>query len=226
MMDTHQSEATVARKSRVLIVDDHPIVRRGLADMIGCQPDLAVCGEAADVDEAMQQVEATQPDVAVIDLSLKGGHGIELIEQIKSRHERIRMLVSSMHDEMLFAERALRAGAMGYITKQESAENLLEAIRHVLRGEIYLSSRMTGRLLRNIRGGGTLDQDPIGGLSNRELEVFEMIGQGMTTQQIAHKLGLSPKTVETHREKIKDKLNLRNSAELSRRAVQWVLEIR
>ena len=224
---TSQDNGTPAlRRRSVLIVDDHPIVRRGLADMIACQPDLEVCGEAADVAEAMRQVDLSHPDVVIVDLSLRGGHGIELIEQIRARDDHTRMLVSSMHDETLFAERALRAGAMGYITKQEPTENLLEAIRQVLRGEVYLSPRMTGRLLRGLRDGASIQQDPIRSLSNRELQVFEMIGQGMTTQQIARTLGLSPKTIETHREKLKDKLSLRNSAELNRRAVQWVLESR
>lgn len=217
------NNGTVFAKRKVLIVDDHPIVRRGLANMIACQTDLEVCGEAADVAEAVQKVETTHPDVVVIDLSLKTGHGIELIEQIKARNDPTKMLVSSMHDETLFAERALRAGAMGYITKHEPIENLLEAIRQVLRGEIYLSSRMTGRLLRHVQGGRSVDEDPIGTLSNREIEVFEMIGQGRTTQQIANNLGLSPKTIETHREKIKEKLNLKNSTELNRCAIQWVL---
>ena len=147
MMNT-RTDKTTAPKRRVLIVDDHPIVRRGLCDVIASQPDLEVCGEAADVPEAIHQVESSHPDVVVIDLALKGSHGIELIELIKARDERIKMLVSSVHDETLFAERTLRAGAMGYISKQEPTESLLEAIRQVLRGEIYLSSRMTGRVLR------------------------------------------------------------------------------
>jgi DNA-binding NarL/FixJ family response regulator len=226
MSTTTNKMTTKTTKYRVLIVDDHPIVRRGLADLIDHQTDLEVCGEAADVGEALQIAEATHPDVIVVDLALKSGHGIELVEQIKARHDGIKMLVSSMHDEMLFAERTLRAGAMGYIAKQEPTENLLEAIHQVLRGEIYLSPRMSSRLLHHVVGGKALEEDPIASLSNRELEVFEMIGQGLTIQQIAAKLQLSPKTIETHREKIKGKLNLKNSAELGRRAVQWVLENR
>jgi DNA-binding NarL/FixJ family response regulator len=223
-MTINGNRTTAPGRRKVLIVDDHPIVRRGLADIISSQPDLEVCGEASTVAEALQEVEKTRPDLVLTDLALKGAHGIELIEQIKARDERIKILVSSMHDEMLFAERALRAGAMGYISKQEPTDTLLEAIRRVLRGEIYLSSRMTGRLLRSVRSGGSVGQDPVESLSNRELEVFQMIGQGLTTQQIARNLGLSPKTIETHREKIKEKMNLKNSAELNRRAVQWVLE--
>jgi DNA-binding NarL/FixJ family response regulator len=224
MSTTTNKMLNKATKYRVLIVDDHPIVRRGLADLIDHQPDLEVCGEAADVAEALQVVAATQPDVVVVDLALKSGHGIELVEQIKARYDGVKMLVSSMHDEMLFAERTLRAGAMGYIAKQEPTENLLEAIHQVLRGEIYLSPRMSSRLLHHVVGCKALEEDPIASLSNRELEVFEMIGQGLTIQQIAAKLQLSPKTIETHREKIKQKLNLKSSTELNRRAVQWVLE--
>ena len=223
MAITNKSFGT-ARRYKVLIVDDHPIVRRGLADLIAQEPDLEVCGEAADAAEALQQVEQDCPDVAVVDISLRSGHGLELIEQIKAKHDRVRMLVSSMHDELLFAERCLRAGAMGYIPKQEPTEKLIEAIRLVLRGQIYLTSRMANRLLHFVAGGKALDENPIRRLSNRELEVFEMIGQGLTTQQIAQKLQLSDKTIETHREKIKRKLNLKNSAELSRSAVQWVLQ--
>jgi len=220
------NSATDARinKFRVLIIDDHPIVRRGLTEMINQEPDLEVCGEAADMADALEQVQQRQPDVMVVDLSLKSGHGIDLIEQVKAINPSIRMLVSSMHDESLFAERALRAGALGYLSKQEPAGKLLDAIRQVARGEIYLSSAMSNRLLYAVVGGDQLHRNPIAGLSNRELEVFEMIGQGLATKQIAGRLHLSPKTIETHREKIKSKLNLTNSNELNRRAVQWVLE--
>jgi DNA-binding NarL/FixJ family response regulator len=212
------------KKYRVLLVDDHPLVRRGVADVIARETDLELCGEAADVAEALAELDRTSPDVVVVDLSLKTGHGIELIEKIKARGTEVKTLVSSMHDESLFAERVLRAGAMGYITKQEPPEMLVKAIRQVLRGEVYLSQRMTNRLLRRVTAGTPTDEDPVHGLSNREVEVYEMIGQGLTIQQIAIRLHLSPKTVETHREKIKQKLNVKNSAELNRRAVQWVLE--
>ena len=213
----------VKKKHRIFIVDDHPIVRRGLSELIGMEPDMEVCGEAADVAEAIKLIDSTKPDVAIIDISLKSGHGLELIEHIKANHENVKMLVSSVHDEMLFAERSLRAGALGYIPKLETTENLLDAIHQVLRGEIYLTAHMSNRLMHNLVSKD-MDSDPIKSLSNRELEVFEMIGQGLTTQQIAGKLKLSAKTVETHREKIKGKLDLKNSTELNRRAVQWVLE--
>jgi DNA-binding NarL/FixJ family response regulator len=213
----------VQKKHKVLIVDDHPIVRRGLAELIAFEPDMEVCGEAADMAEAVKQIDSVRPDVAIIDISLKSGYGLELIEYIKANHSGIKMLVSSMHDELLFAERSLRAGALGYIPKQEATETLLDAIRQVLRGEIYLTARMANRLMHNLVDKPS-QGDPIKTLSNREMEVFEMIGQGLTTQQIAGKLKLSAKTIETHREKIKGKLDLKNSAELNRRAVQWVLE--
>jgi DNA-binding NarL/FixJ family response regulator len=211
------------KKRKILIVDDHPIVRRGLAELIALEPDLEVSGESADMAEALNQIETNPPDAAIIDISLKSGHGLELIERVKAKHADVKMLVSSMHDELLFAERSLRAGALGYIPKHEPTDTLLDALRKVLRGEIYLTSRMSNRLMLNFTGKPA-NTDPIKTLSNRELEVFEMIGQGLTTQQIAGKLKLSAKTVETHREKIKGKLDLKNSAELNRRAVQWVLE--
>jgi DNA-binding NarL/FixJ family response regulator len=213
-------------KTRVLIVDDHPVMRMGLVELLEHEPDLEVAGTACDVPEGLHQIEALRPDVAIVDISLKGGNGIELIEQSKARHLDVKMLVSSMYDESLFAERVLRAGAMGFISKQEPPEEMLSALRQVISGQVYLSSRMANRLLNCVVGGRTPQRDPIEGLSNRELEVFELVGQGMTTKQIARRLTLSPKTIETHREKIKKKLSLKNSAELSCRAVQWVLERR
>ena len=213
-----------AGKYKVLIVDDHPIVRHGLGELIARQPDLKMCGEAADAAEALRQVEATRPDVAVVDISLDGDNGIELVEQIKALYPEVKTLVSSMHDEKTYAGRALRAGALGYINKRESIRKVIDAVRQVLGGEIYLSPQMASQLLHRAAVGQSLDNDPVDTLSNRELEVFEMIGQGMNTQQIAGKLGLSPRTVETHRKKIKTKLNLQNSAQLSRAAFLWVQE--
>jgi len=211
-------------KSKVLIVDDHPIVRHGLGELIARQGDLEVVGEAADVSEALRQIETNRPDVAVIDISLGGENGIELIERIKALYPEVKTLVSSMHDEKTFAGRALRAGALGYINKRESIRKVVDAVRQVLRGEIYLSPQMASQLLHRAAIGEPLDQNPIETLSNRELEVFEMIGQGMNTQQIARKLQLSPRTIETHRKKIKTKLSLQNSAQLSRAAFRWVQE--
>jgi DNA-binding NarL/FixJ family response regulator len=213
-------------KRKVLIVDDHPMVRRGLVDLICREPDLAVCGEASDEVSALRIVTAASPDVVIIDLSLQGGHGIRLIEQIKALGTGSRLLVFSMHDETLFAERALRAGALGYLNKHEPTEKIMEALREVLAGRIYLSPLVAGRLLHSVVGGKNLEHDPIQSLSNRELQIFGMIGDGMPTKKIAAMLHLSRKTVEAHREKTKGKLNLANGAELNRRAVQWALEKR
>lgn len=218
--------SSTGRRVRVLIVDDHPIFRRGLRELIADEPDMEVCCEAADLPEALRCVHTDPPDVAVVDLSLKGGHGLEVIEQIKEQAEGVKMLVCSVHAESLFAERALRAGAMGYLNKEEAADKLIEAIRQVLRGEIYVSGPMAKRLLHGLVGGKPSAQDPIESLTNREMEVFQMIGQGLTTKQIARRLDLSPKTVDAHREKIKTKLHLSNSLQLSHRAFQWVHEHR
>ncbi len=211
-------------KHKVLIVDDHPIVRHGLGELIARQPDLEMCGEAADAAEALREVEANRPDVAVVDISLNDDNGIELVERIRALYPEVKMLVSSMHDEKTFAGRAMRAGALGYINKRESIRKVVDAVRQVLRGEIYLSPQMAKTLLHRAAVGEPLDHDPIDTLSNRELEVFEMIGQGISTQQIARKLRLSPRTIESHRKNIKTKLNLPNSAQLSRSAFQWVQE--
>lgn len=212
-------------KYSVIIVDDHPIVRHGLAQLIERAPNLEVSGQAASASEAMQLIRDLEPAVAVIDISLEGGNGLELIKQIKAQGVDTKMLVSSMHDELLYAERALRAGAMGYLNKVESTDKIVEAIEQILGSRIYLSGPMTERVLqRMMRNDGDTSASPIDSLSDRELEVFEMIGQGLTTRQIAKKLHLSPKTIETHREHIKTKLNLQNNNELVRQAVQWVLE--
>ena len=211
---------------RILIVDDHPIVRKGLAQLLAHEPDMEVCNGAESVNEALELVRACQPDLVVVDISLRDSHGIDLIVEIKAAYPRVKMLVWSMFDEKVFAERALRAGASGYINKQESVERVVDAIRQVLAGEMYLSPRMTNLFLRRVGAGQALEEDPIGQLSNREIEVFEMIGKGLTTRLIARKLKLSPKTIESHREKIKAKLGLKNAAELARRAIQWVLENR
>jgi DNA-binding NarL/FixJ family response regulator len=216
-----QSKKTV----KILIVDDHPIVREGLAARLARQPDFEVCGEAEDVADALDLVKTARPNVVIVDLSLKSGQGLDLIKRIKALDMDTKMLVSSMYDESLYAERSLRAGAMGYVNKQEVSEKIIEAIRQVVDGKIYLSPRMTERLLQHAVGAAPqLVQSPFETLTDRELEIFKMIGKGMTTRQIANDLHLSVKTVETHRENIKGKLDLPNSAELSREAVQWVME--
>jgi DNA-binding NarL/FixJ family response regulator len=223
-MSTAQTTAK-GTNGRILIVDDHALVRRGLATLIGDERDLVVCGEAADTVEALAAVAALRPDLVIVDLSLKTGHGLDLIKQIRSHDERARILVLSMHDEKLFAERALRSGAMGYINKEEATGKVVEAIRQVLAGRVYVSAAMTERLLqRAAETGGAKPRLPSESLSDRELTVFQMIGQGVATREIAERLKLSIKTVETYREHIKAKLGLRNSAELSRHAAQWVLE--
>ena len=219
------SKATPSKRAaRILIVDDHPIVRRGLRELITPTPDLEVCGEAADLPEAIEQVRETHPDLVVVDISLKSGSGIELIKQIKAIDPGIKMVVSSVYDESLYAERALRAGAMGYVNKEEALDKIVEAIRQVLTGRVYLSGDMTSHMLHRSLGGEKAERSSIENLSGRELEIFEMIGRGLTTSQIAGKLHRSVKTVEAHREGLKVKLNVSNSAQLTRAAVQWVLE--
>ena len=211
--------------TRVLIVDDHPFMRRGLAQTINDQPGLEVCGEAGTVAEAMQITETCRPHLAVVDVSLGEESGIELVQMIRAKWPDIKVLVSSMHDETLFAERALRAGALGYVNKGEPPNVFIAALQRVNSGQIYLSERMTNRMLGHVVTDKIeISRSPIETLSNREIEVFELIGKGIATKQIAAKLGLSPKTIETYREHIKQKLNLKNSTELTRNAVQWVLE--
>ena len=209
--------------TRILIVDDHPLVRTGFAQLIGDCPDLQVCGEARDMAEAMQQVETTKPDLAIIDLSLAGGSGLDLIERIKTRHKNVLMLVASMHDETLYAERVLAAGARGYINKQEAQDRIIRAIRTVLEGKVYLSRAMTERLLNGMFDSDG-DKRDIDGLSNRELQVFELIGEGVSTSQIAKQLNLSVKTIETHQAHIKKKLGLSSAHELTQRAIRWVMD--
>jgi DNA-binding NarL/FixJ family response regulator len=214
------------KAARVLIVDDHPAVREALAIRISTQPDMEVCGEAADAAEALELIETTKPDVAVIDISLKTSDGIDLIRRIKSRNPRLRTLVWSMFSEALYAERALRAGAMGYINKEEATSTIATAIRSVLADKVYLSDAMAGKLLRRNVGGRAPESDrsPFDDLSDRELAVFRLIGRGLKPQEIATQLHLSPRTVETYRDRIREKLRLKSSAELARVAFQWLLQ--
>ena len=201
------------------------MIRDGLSSRISKEPDLEVCGEAEDVDEALRLVSHLSPDLVVIDISLKTGHGIDLMKQIRKRYPGTKMLVSSMYDEAIYAERSLNAGASGYINKQVAGEIAIDAIRAVLAGNIYLSPEMTNRIMRP-RLGKPLDinKSPIDNLSDRELEVLTLIGNGQTSRIIAKRLHLSVHTIDTHREKLKMKLNLDSGAELNRYAVQWVLE--
>jgi DNA-binding NarL/FixJ family response regulator len=213
--------------ARILIVDDHPLFRRGLGALIGDEPDLEVCGETADACEAMRQVAAHGPDLVIVGLSLKKGYGLELVKQIRARDERVKVLVFSMYEDGLFAERALHAGARGYLNKQESPEQVVGCIRAVLDGRIFLNAEMPQRLLaRGHRGDDTSQGGPGESFSDRELTVFELIGQGQTTRAIAEQLHISVKTVETYREHIKAKLGLKNGAQLARHAALWVLENR
>jgi DNA-binding NarL/FixJ family response regulator len=212
--------------AKVLIVDDHPAIREALAIRISTQPDLRVCGEAADMAEALRLVVDADPDVAVIDIGLERGNGIDLIKRIRGRNGRVRMLVWSMYGEDLYAERALRAGAMGYLTKGQATGTIIDAIRQVLGGRVYLSPAMTDQLLKRAFGpaGPGSGRGPIDSLSDRELDVFRLIGHRRKTQEIADQLHLSVKTVETYRDRIRQKLNLSDGAELARCAVQWTLE--
>jgi DNA-binding NarL/FixJ family response regulator len=214
------------KRARIVIVDDHPAVRDALASRIGRQPDLEVCGEAADMSEALRLVADTQPDLAVIDISLKTGCGIDLIKRIKARNDSVRMLVWSMHSESLYAERALRAGALGYINKDQATDKIVEAIRRVLEGKVYLSDTMAEKMLQRAVGAGRKEptRSPLDVLADRELEVFRLIGQGVKTAEIAERLHLSVKTVETYRDRIRQKLDLSDGTELAHYATQWVLE--
>jgi DNA-binding NarL/FixJ family response regulator len=210
--------------ARVLIVDDHPAIREALALRIASQPDLEVCGEAADMIEALRVAEATTPDVAVIDIGLKSGNGIDLIQRLLARHENLRTIVWSMYSEDLYAERALRAGALGYVNKERATTEILDAIRTVLAGKVYLSPALTEKFLKQFVGQGTGSSgSPLDALSDRELDVFRLIGLGRKTQEIADHLHLSVKTIETYRDRIRQKLGLSDGAELTRCALQWTV---
>jgi DNA-binding NarL/FixJ family response regulator len=214
------------KAAQVLIVDDHPAVREALAMRLSAQPDLEVCGEAASVGEALALVAAHEPDVAVIDIALKMGDGIDLLKRLKFSHEKVRAIVWSMYSEDLYAERALRAGAMGYIGKEETTATIVEAIRLVLEGRVYVSNTMTARLLKQTVGGTNTEStvSSMDTLSDRELEVYRLIGAGLKTRDIAVRMHLSAKTIETYRDRIRKKLGLGSGAELVRSALQWTLE--
>jgi DNA-binding NarL/FixJ family response regulator len=208
---------------KILIIDDHPVLRRGLAALIESEPGLAVCGEAATCRAALDAIGTNQPDLVIVDLVLAGCDGLDLIKDMKMRHPQIPALVLSMHDEAVYAERSLRAGARGYITKQELDDTLLTAIHRLLDGEMFMSRKLEVRLAAKFVTGRTLDtSSALNALSDRELQVFRLIGQGRSTRQIAETLHLSIKTIESHREHIKQKLSIESSAELAQRATQWV----
>ncbi len=221
-MTVRKDQKSKRQQSRILLVDDHVIVREGFAEIINSKPDLQVCGHASSASRALEAVSRLKPDLVVVDLSLQGGSGLELIKQIKTLHSHLPMLVLSMHDETIYAERCLRAGALGYVMKQEEAETVMRAVRSVLRGEVHVSEAIRGRMLHTLVGRQLAgDKTGMSRLSDREIDVFQLIGEGLTTRQIAEKLHLSLSTVETHRAHIKQKLNLRNASELMRAAVEW-----
>ncbi len=222
-MSTKKKTKAEEDKSKILVVDDHPMVREGLARLVENEQDLTICGQADDAPEALKAISETRPDIVVTDILLKSSNGIELMKSIKAQYPKLPVLVLSMHNEALYAERALRAGAMGYIMKQEASEKLLTAIRYVLGGEIFVSDDISKRLIRQLaRGKDDMATSSVDNLSDRELEVFHLIGQGYGTSQIAEKLYLSIKTIETYRTHIKEKLNLADSRELLQYAIQWV----
>ena len=223
-MNATQKSQHPAVKKRILVVDDHPIVRQGLALMVNREADLVVCGEAEDATGAMLVVASARPDILIVDISLNGPDGLDLLKNIRTTHPTLPVLILSMHDELIYAERALRAGANGYIMKQEATEKVLVAIRRILNGEIYVSDRVANKLLQHyITGAGTMRHSTISDLSDRELEVFRLIGEGHGTRQIAEELHLSIKTVESYQAHIKEKLSLRSSRELMQHAIQWNL---
>ena len=212
-----------APKCKVFLVDDHPIVRQGLALFIEREPDLMVCGEAEDATSALQAIRESSPDFVILDISLNGPDGLELLKTLRVRYPNLPALVLSMHDESVYAERALRAGANGYIMKQEAADKVITAIRHILGGDVYLSDRLTKQMLQQFVNGTISPRDPLAKLSDRELEVFRLIGAGHGTRQIADELHVSTKTVESYQAHIKEKLALRNARELVQYAVEWSL---
>ena len=208
-------------KRTVFLVDDHPIVRQGLAQMINNQADLAVVGQGEDAYGSLRAIRDAKPDLVMVDVSLKDSDGIELVKELRAQSPGLPVLVLSMHDESLYTERALRAGASGYVMKQEPPETLLSAIRAVLSGEVYVSNKMSATLVKRMVGGKKRSEGlPMDRLRDRELEVFRMIGAGKSVKEIAEKLFLSIKTVEAHREHIKEKLNFKSSAELLRFAIR------
>ncbi|MEO6971511.1 MAG: response regulator transcription factor [Chthoniobacterales bacterium] len=214
---------TTKAKSQVLLVDDHAVVRDGLAQLISGEPDLAVCGEAGTAEEALDRVTRLNPDLAIVDITLGGVNGIELIKNLKAVRPALTILVLSMHDEAHYAERALRAGASGYVMKREARDGIMEAIRTVLSGGDYVSARMQKSMLHQyLHGSGSNETSPIDRLSDRELEVLTLLGKGLGSKDIADRLHLSQKTVDSHRTHLKEKLQLKGAPELVRLACEWV----
>lgn len=218
----HGPQACPGAKKRILVVDDHPIIRQGLALLINREPDLVVCGEAEEATGAMHVLNSSRPDILIVDISLNGPDGLDLLKNIRTTRASLPVLILSMHDESIYAERALRAGANGYIMKAEATEKVLVAVRRILNGEIYVSERIANKMLKlYITGSGSLRNSTIADLSDRELEVFRLIGEGHGTRQISEELHISVKTVESYQAHIKEKLSLRSARELMQRAIQW-----
>lgn len=216
-------KADPEQKTKVFLVDDHPLVREWLTQLIQRESDLTICGEAEDTHEALEKITQTEPNIVIADISLKTTHGLELVKDLQVRFPALPVLILSMHDESLYAERVLRAGARGYITKQEATKKILFAIRRVLSGEIYISEKMSSRMVHKMVLGRAEEQkSPIERLTDRELEVFQLIGCGQGTRRIAAELHLGIKTVESYRARIKDKLQLQDGTQLLQQAIQWV----
>ena len=209
-------------KVQVFLVDDHPVVRQGIAMLIDQEADMCVCGEADNAETAVRMINEQKPDLAIVDLSLKNSSGLELIKDLQVRDPQVKVLVLSMHDEAFYAERVLRAGARGYMTKDEGTEKVVEGIRMLLNGEVYVSDRVASKMIGKLIGGRGASWSKIDGLTDRELEVFELIGTGLGTREIAGKLHVSIKTIESHREHMKEKLGIANATELLKYAVQWM----
>lgn len=225
-MATRPEIATQPRRFRILLIDDHPIVRQGLALLIDREPDLCVCGEAEGASTAFHAITTLRPDLVVLDISLAGPDGLDVLKEIRLNTAGLPVLILSMHDETIYAERAMRAGANGYIMKQEATERVLVAIRRILQGDVYLSDRLTTTMLQQfVHGASPAKGSPLVSLTDRELEVFRLIGEGHGTRQIADELHLSVKTIESYQAHIKEKLSLRNARELVQHAIEWTVTL-
>jgi DNA-binding NarL/FixJ family response regulator len=225
-MASHPQIASHTKKYAVLLVDDHPIVRQGLALLIDREADLSVCGEAEGAHTAFHAIDTLHPDIVVLDISLSGPDGLDVLKEIRMKSGDLPVLILSMHDESIYAERAMRAGANGYIMKQEATEKVLVAIRRILQGDVYLSDRLTSTMLQQfVRGSAPARSSPLLNLTDRELEVFRLIGEGHGTRRIADELHLSVKTIESYQAHIKEKLALRNARELVQHAIEWTVNL-
>jgi DNA-binding NarL/FixJ family response regulator len=217
--------SSVLEKSTVVIVEDHPMFREQIAHLIGKQADMMVCGEADNIQDGLALIKEKKPAIAIVDISLRGSSGLELLKDLRAQEIELPILVLSMHEESLYAERAIRAGARGYITKHEASEKVMFAIRKVLRGEIYLNPRVMSQVVTRIAGTSDAEKQPIQRLTDRELEVFELIGRGQRAREISARLGVGLTTVDTYRARTKDKLNLENPVQLQVEATRFVRDL-